>query len=278
MSSILFAHVSGVIKSRVDFEKSFTVAIGDGSLKAAVPKLLNTPWEDLIVLPALEAAINGDAEGALLKDVVAQLATDNIGFILKSTGFVVDDEKRTVHFFVHGARRVATHQHVPIDENTCCNASSRKSLPASTSSDVSRSLQRQGLPQNLKLLTKKLVCDICPRDSEGVFLSSEAKDPALRKPAWVMDELFKKLSSEISVKDADSCLKFAYAYLRRERQKQINVTANKATEMECNNFKSGVSNWLEGPYGKSWEFGVRERPRQGLLCHASATTNNENNV
>ena len=265
MTSIVSAKVSGVRNSRVEFEKDFIVAFGDGLLKSSLPKVMDCPWEELRAFPTLDAALNSDEEGALLMDVVGVLGTDNIGVVLRATGFEVDEVKRTVNLYVFGCRHV--HENNPSSHAT-------SSIPncVTPSSDVSRNVQRETLSQDLKLLTKKLVCDIFPRDDQGVFLCAEAKDPALRRPAWLMDELFRKLSAQISAQDAKKCLKYCIGYVRRNRLKQIVYASNNGTELERNKFKSEVSIWLEGPYGKAWQAGVRDRPSEILLTHLSAST------
>jgi hypothetical protein len=53
-----------------------------------------------------------------------------------------------------------------------------------------------------------------PRDDKGIFLCAESKDLALRRPTWLMDELFRKLIVEISAQEANKCLKYSVGYIR----------------------------------------------------------------
>ncbi len=53
-----------------------------------------------MAFPTLDAALNSDEQGALLMDVVAVLDKDNIGVVLRATGFEVDEVKRIVHLYV----------------------------------------------------------------------------------------------------------------------------------------------------------------------------------
>ena len=85
-----------------------------------------------------------------------------------------------------------------------------------------------------------------------------------------MDELFRKLTAEISAQDANKCLKYASGYVRRQRNKQILYASNNGTELDLSKFKSEASIWAEGPYGKTWQAGVNDRPTEALLKHASA--------
>jgi hypothetical protein len=221
MTSIVSAKVFGVRNSRVEFEKEFIVAFGDGLLKSSLPKVMDCPWEELKAFPTLDAALNYDEEGAFLMDVVAVLDTDNIGVVLRATGFEVDEVKRTINLYVFGCRHVAQTNRLSHDKKPSSHATSSIPNCLTPGNYVSRNIQRETLPQDLKLLTKKLVYDIFPRDDRGVFFCAGAKDPALRRPAWMMDELFRKLSAQILAQDAKTMLEVLH-WLRPPKPPQAN--------------------------------------------------------
>ncbi len=85
-----------------------------------------------------------------------------------------------------------------------------------------------------------------------------------------MDELFLKLNDKISPQEANKCLKYSVGYVRRQRNKRILYASNNGTELDLSKFKSEASIRAEGPYGKTWQAGVKDRPTEALLKHALA--------
>jgi hypothetical protein len=157
---------------------------------------MDCPWEDLTAFLTLHVAQNSDEKGAFLSDVVAVLGTDNIGAILRATGFEVDEVNRTINLYVLAVKNAAPITCLYLAGNPSVDATNHIPNLVTTFSNVSRNVMRDTLLQDFKLLTKKLVCDIFPREDQGVFLCLKEKDPALRRPAWLMDDLFRKLSDE----------------------------------------------------------------------------------
>ena len=78
----------------------------------------------------------------------------------------------------------------------------------------------------MKREIKKLVIELFPRDSDGVILSESAETPSQRRSAWFMDELYRALSIDWNKGDAGKCMKFAVAYVKRERRRQIRVVSS----------------------------------------------------
>jgi hypothetical protein len=111
---------------------------------------LGCPWEELTAFPTLDAALNSDGEGALLTDIVAVLGTDNIGVVLRATGFEVDEVQRVVHLYVPGVMHIAQRKLHYVEENPSSNATSSISNYVTPCSELSRDVQHESLPQNLK--------------------------------------------------------------------------------------------------------------------------------
>jgi hypothetical protein len=127
----------------------------------------------------------------------------------------------------------------------------------------------------LKREIQKLVVDMFPRDSEGVTLAEAADTPSMRRPAWVMDELYHSLKLSWDKEDASKGLKYAINYVRRERLRQQRVAYNNTVEAseERAELMSQVNVWTEGPYGRAWAANMRDRPRpQQLLAVSKPTT------
>ncbi len=117
-----------------------------------------------------------------------------------------------------------------------------------------------------------LVKDIVPRDEFGCYLYKDADDPVLRRLAWVMDELCRTLSQNNNAREALKATRFASRFLHRQRIKQVLAISGRGSEMEVETLNFEFAAWKDGPYGKAWIGGMKERPPRMLLQQLSKST------
>jgi hypothetical protein len=60
---------------------------------------------------------------------------------------------------------------------------------------VAKKALREHVSNAMKRKIKKLVIGMFPRESERVILSEYADTPSMRRPLWVMDELYRSLNT-----------------------------------------------------------------------------------
>jgi hypothetical protein len=116
---------------------------------------------------------------------------------------------------------------------------------------------------------KKPVKETFPRDESGSYLVDFAKDPTLRRPKWVMNELFRMMSSNYNAHESKLATKFATRFIRRECIKQGIILFGCGTQTNMETFEHEVVAWNDWPYGKAWKGGITERPPRMLLEHLS---------
>jgi hypothetical protein len=88
---------------------------------------------------------------------------------------------------------------------------------------VAKKALREHVSHVMKREIKKLVIDMFPRDSDAVILSESADTHFMRRPFWVMDELYRSLNTNRDRDDASKDLKYEIGYVRRERVRQLSV-------------------------------------------------------
>ena len=59
--------------------------------------------------------------------------------------------------------------------------------------------------------------------------------------------------------------KFASRFLHRQRIKQVLTVSNRSSKKEVETLKFEFAAWKDGPYGKAWIGGMKERPPRMLL-------------
>ena len=102
----------------------------------------------------------------------------------------------------------------------------------------------------------------------------------MKRPPWVMDELYRSLSSNWDREAASKGLQFAIRYVRRERARQVRILTsdNDETSEERQDLSFQALAWREGPYGKLWAANMRDRPRPNQLLSANAVTHDNDQV
>jgi hypothetical protein len=269
MLPIVTMNISVVRDSRVLFSDNYTVAFGDGMIRLDLPQQVGCKWEHIAAFPSLETASCPTEQGSRLVDILALLGSDNFTEVLETTGYTVNEARRSVMVWVHAARSsllVSNPQTTQAEDGMTPSSVSSKSCP------------RDHISSSLKAETKKLIIDIFPRDEAGCYLCKEAVDPALRRPKWVLDELFRALCENHGAQEAQKCIKFAVSYLRRQRRKHILIVSGRASEEELQAFNSEVSIWKDGPHGKAWNRGMKERPPMMMLENLANTKSTCENV
>ena len=128
---------------------------------------------------------------------------------------------------------------------------------------VAKKALREHVSNAMKREIKKLAIDMFPRDSEGVILSESADTSSMRRPLWVMDELYRSLNTKWDRDDASKGLKYAIGYVKRERARQLRVMSCNTddTSEERGKLKGEALLWKSGPCGKAWAADMRERAR-----------------
>ncbi len=86
------------------------------------------------------------------------------------------------------------------------------------------------------------------------------------------DELFRTLSSKYNSQESKLATKFAIRLIRRERLKQGIVISGGGTQVNIDTFEHEVAAWKDGPFGKAWQGGMKERPPRMLLEQLSKST------
>jgi len=142
---------------------------------------------------------------------------------------------------------------------------------------VARCLLREHMPRSLKCEMQKLVVDMFPRGADGVLLCEGHEDPILRRPHWVMDELYRNLLQNHSSEDACKGRKYAVRYVRREVAKERRARLN-TDEISAKSAKleSDAIIWQDGPYGKAWAANIRDRPCPQQLISCIVASDQEN--
>jgi hypothetical protein len=175
-------------------------------------------------------------------DIIAFLTSNNIEVVLQSTWFTINEAKRSVNIWACATRC----------NNLALNPQANKTHDYTTMcSVVSGEGLRGHIELGLKAETKKLVIDTAPRDEFGCYLCKVAVDLVLRRPKWVMDELFRGLCENYSAHEAQKGTMFASRYMHCQRLKQAVVVFGRGREIEVETFDYEVSAWMDWPYGKA---------------------------
>ena len=130
--------------------------------------------------------------------------------MMLSAGFTINEDIRSVTVW---DRAASYNVSVPTPQLT----SSVEETPCSIIDSREDEVDKIG--PALKEDVKKLVRETFPRDESGIYLVDSASDPSLRRPKWVMDELFGTLSSKCNSHESKLATKFAIRFIRRERIK-----------------------------------------------------------
>ena len=120
--------------------------------------------------------------------------------VLQSTGYIVDGAERSFDVWARAARRT---------NPALTSKSSPPQEDAKNFSVASGALSRGHIDVGLKAETKMMVNDIVPRDEFGCYLCNDADNYVLRRPAWVMDKLFRTLCDNNNAREAQKATKFA---------------------------------------------------------------------
>ena len=209
--------------SSVVSSKKYPLAFGDGMIKHDLPPAMNCKWEEIAAFPSLESASSQSDQGSRLMDILAFLKSENIAEVLQSTGFTLHEAERSFDVWACAARQTnqaLTSKSTPPEEN------------ATNCSVASGALSRGHIDVALKAETKMLVNEIFPRDEFGCYLCKDADDIVMRRPAWVMDELFRKLCNNNNAREAKAATRFASRYLHRQRIKQVLAFSGCGSEKE----------------------------------------------
>lgn len=261
--SVTYVHAFHTSDSPINYNVKFGVAL----LRCAAPQILKCAWEEVVVFPSLALALNPMYSGIRLIDVVSMLSSEDIVQNLVASGFSFDGDTKVAHVWAQKTDICVDIPQTPHNPAICPDMSSTRNLTpsASDTSDPrhARQMLREHIPKHLKAHIQKLVVDLFPRDSDGVFLSEHADIPSMRRPSWVMDELYRSLVENFNSDYASKGMRYAQGYVRRERTRQVSIISRNldATSAEREELRSQALVWQDGPYGKAWAANVRERPR-----------------
>ena len=261
--------------------KTYNVIFGAALLKQAAPQSLKCKWEEIVAFPTLQAAVNPADEGIRIMDIVDQIGSDELTMNLRACDFHIDD-KGLAYMWVQktSIQPIITH---PLTQSATPVTIASTTDLTSTSVDNTmhpldaRRLLREHVSRSLKCEIQKMVVDMFPRDDDGVLLCESADDPILRRPRWVMDELYRNLLQNHNGEDACKGRKYALRYVRREVARQRRLLLNiEESSAEKDQMKSEATIWQEGPYGKAWAANIRDRPRPQQLLSCIAGSQQEN--
>ncbi len=253
---LIWMNVYVVRDSSVVSSNKYPLAFGDGMIKQDLPPEMNCKWEEIAAFPTMESALCESDQGSRLMDVLAFLNSENFADVLQSTGFTIHGAERSFDVWARAVRRPNL---APQEDATICSV-------------ASGALSRGHIDVGLKAETKMLVNDIVPRDEFGCYLSKDADDPVLRRPVWVMDELFRKLRERNTASQAQKATRFASRFLHRQRLKQCLAISGRGSEKEVETLNFEFAAWKDGPYGKAWIGGMKERPPRMLVQQLSKST------
>jgi len=268
--SVTYVHAFHAEETAVNYPVMFGVAL----VRLAAPQILKCAWEEVVVFPKLESALNPSFEGIRLMDVLDMLSTDHIVTNLLASGFVLGDDNRVVHMW---AQKSSISFHTPQTLLTPIPGKPTSPSPTPSGSennypDSSKKLLREHISKDMKRSIKSLVIDLFPRDTDGVILSDTLDSQTTRRPAWVMDELYRSLKLNYDKEEASKGLDFAKKYVKRERARQVRVVSidSEETKGEREDLKSEAIVWREGPYGRLWAANLTDRPRPQQLLSVVA--------
>ena len=276
--SVTYAYDFHAEESPINYNVVFGVAL----LRCAAPQILKCAWEEVVVFPSLERATNPLFVGIRLMDVISMLSHEDIVHNLKASGFCLEDDNSVAHMWAQKTSIKQNHEtprHTPVPDKCSCQVETPSQIDISDPSLAKKAL-REHVSNAMKREIKQLVIDMFPRDSEGVILSESADTPSMRRPLWVMDELFRSLNTNWDKTEASKGFKYAVGYVRRERARQLRVMACNSDDAseEREELRGEALMWKSGPYGKAWAANMRDRPRPQQLLAADAATHGDDQV
>jgi len=256
MQSLVSMNITAVRQSDVLFVKNYGVVFGEGMVKSDLPTRMKCKLEQIAAFPSLELASSIDDQGSRLIDILSFLQSANLPTMMQTAGFTINEDIRSVNVWVRAETYnvlVSTPQvTTSVEESQYCDIDSRED-------EVDK------IGPALKEDVKMLVRETFPRDESGSYLTDSAKDPTLRRPKWVMNELFRRMSSNYNAHESKLATKFAIRFIRRERLKQGIILSGGGTQANRETFEHEVAAWNDGPYGKAWKGGMKERPPPRML-------------